>query len=116
MMHLNLQLPTMIRLCCIALACLAAMQGALRAADPVAPPVPVQKYRVCLRNLSGQISMPDEARIKNYFIALDKVGMGPAQKFGGADGGRFVALSFQKRTIPDATLGERDVSLLTCRE
>jgi hypothetical protein len=57
-------------------------------------------YRMLLKNLAGQISVPDEARTRTYFIDLGKVvdQLAPPQYFGGRSSKRFKAISFDKTT------------------
>ena len=73
-------------------------------------------YRIALKNSSGQISLPDEPKRKTYFLDLTKVGTEPHQTFGGANGDRFKVVKFEKKVVPDPTVGERDVSELNCEE
>lgn len=72
-------------------------------------------YRVVLRNGTGQISVPDEPKRKNYFLDLTKIGTEPAQFFGG-NGDRFRVEKFEKKVIADPRVGEKDVSELTVEE
>ena len=75
-------------------------------------------YRITLRSASSphQIATPDDKK-RNWFVdpaAMDANGQ-PDQKARsfGKDGTRFRATKFERKVIPDPTVGERDVSELT---
>lgn len=78
-------------------------------------------YRITLRSPSTphQVATPDDKR-KNWFVdpnAMDASGQPDmkARSFG-KDGSRFKAVKFERKAIPDPTVGERDVSELTVED
>lgn len=79
-------------------------------------------YKITLRSPSSphQVATPDDKKKKNWFVdpnAMDPNGQPDvrARSFGG-DGTRFKAVKFERKSIPDPTVGERDVSELTVED
>ncbi|MEY4483186.1 MAG: hypothetical protein RL693_638 [Verrucomicrobiota bacterium] len=72
-------------------------------------------YKINLKSSSSphQVATPDDRQKKNWFV--DPNSPEPAGKSFGA-GGRFVATAFEKKVIPDPTVGEKDVSELTVND
>ncbi len=69
-------------------------------------------YKIILKSSSSphQVATPEDRQKKNWFV--DPNSPEPVGKLFGA-GGRFVATKFEKKVIPDPTVGEKDVSELT---
>jgi len=67
-------------------------------------------YRVMLKSPSSpyQVSTPDDLKRKNWFVG------GPGDSFGGDN--RFTVVNFERKVVPDPTIGERDVSELTVKD
>lgn len=72
-------------------------------------------YKMVLKSSSSphQVATPGDRQKKNWFV--DPNAAEPAGKSFGA-GGRFVATKFEKKVIPDPTVGERDVSELSVND
>lgn len=86
------------------------MPGDLSAQTPtLTPPAKdaAQEYRITLRSASAphQVATPDDKR-KNWFVE-------PGLTFGGATGKRFLVQKFERKTVPDPVVGERDKSAMT---
>lgn len=69
-------------------------------------------YKITLKSSSSphQVATPEDRQKRNWFV--DPNAPEPAGRAFGA-GGRFVATKFEKKVIPDPTVGEKDVSELT---
>lgn len=72
-------------------------------------------YKINLKSSSSphQVATPNDRQKKNWFVDPNAAEL-PGKSFGA--GGRFVATKFEKKVIPDPTIGEKDVSELSIND